>query len=298
MRFDQLKYLDAAVRLGSLRRAAAELGVSQPTLTQQLQRLEEELDIVLLVRRPTGVVPTDAGAILLPHVRQALQAENGLHQEASAISGLHRGRLRLGTIPLGQAFVPRTLRRFREAYPRVNFEVLEGGTGQIRERLLNGELDLGVIARWRDEKSNAHGLHTEDLIQGGYAICVPRGHRLEDRTSVSTSDLAGEAFVVVQRGQLLREAFERIAEQVDATIIYQSNTSESARRTVDAGLGISIQAELGLKADYRSSVAIPLAEKWAHVAICVARREHEQPTPAMNVFTRLIREETTPEPPG
>ena len=293
MRFDQLKYLDAAIRLGSLRQAAAALGVSQPTMTQQLKRLEEELDIVLLVRRPTGVVPTDAGMMLLPHVRQALQAENGLHQEASAISGLHRGRLRLGTIPLGQTFVPRTLRRFREAYPRVNFEVLEGGTGQIREKLLTGEIDLGVFARWRDERTDEHGLHTEDLLQGTYTICVPHGHRLQDRTSVVASDLAGEAFVVVQQGQLLREAFERIAAQVDVTVIYQTNTSESARRTVDAGLGISIQAAIGRQADYRSSVAIPLAEPWALVAISIARRQHEQPTPAMHVFTRLIREEST-----
>jgi len=292
MRFDQLRYLDAAVRTGSMRRAAAETGVSQPTVTQQIQRLEEELDVVLLVRRPSGVAPTDAGLALLPHVRQALQAENGLHQEASALSGLHRGRLRLGTIPMAsQLFVPRTVKRFREAYPRVAFEVTEAGSGGVRDGLMSGVLELGVLARWKSAPP-ASGLRVHDLLEGQVRICVPVGHRLQGRQSVVTADLAGEAFVVVERGQLLREVFERIAATVEVTAIYQTNASESARRIVDAGVGISVQGGFGAEqAD--PSTSLLLDEPWAQVAIAVAQRRDEMPTPAMKVFLALVREEAS-----
>lgn len=293
MRFEQLRYLEAAVRTGSLRKAAAETGVSQPTVTQQIQRLEEELDVVVLVRRPSGVVPTDAGLALLPHVRQALQAESGLHQEASAISGLHRGHLRLGAIPAAsRLFVPQTIRRFRQAYPRVEFAVTEAGSGPIRDAVVSGELDLGVLARWKNNDGGVPGLRVEDLFDGPYTICVPMGHRLQGRDSVRAADLAGETFVVVQNGQLLREAFKRISATVDVTIIYETNTSESARRTVDAGVGICIQFSIGEdQAHYPNSRALLLDEPWARAAIAIVQRQDELPTPAMKVFLALVREE-------
>lgn len=159
MRFTQLTYLEAALQLGSLRKAAAHLGVAQPSLTQQIQRLEEELNVVLLVRGHNGVTPTDAAVALLPHVRRALQAEESLHQAAGAINGLHIGRLRLGTIPAAsKMFVPQVVRKFQLAYPQISFDVTEEGSGQIRESLLAGELDCGVLARWRVESKRDEGL--------------------------------------------------------------------------------------------------------------------------------------------
>lgn len=294
MRFEQLHYFETAVRVGSLRRAAAELGVSQPTLTQQIQRLEEELNVVLLMRRPTGVALTDAGDALLPHVRQALQAENGLHQVAGAIAGLHRGRLRLGAIPTaGQLFLPEAVRSFQQKYPGVEFAVIEAGSGPIRDGLIAGDLDLGIIARWPEGESQPDELRTEELFGGVYTICVPPEHRLAGAKSVRVSDLAGESFVVVQRGQVLREAFERIASQVRVSIVYETNSSASARRTVDAGVGISIQSALGSLGPQRhTSVAVPLEEPWAYAAVALARRRHEQPTPAMTTFIGLVRQHT------
>ena len=292
MRFEQLKYFDAAIRLGSLRAAALKIGVAQPSLTQQIRRLEEELDVTLLIRRPTGVIPTDAGLSLLPYVRLALQAEDGLHQEASAISGLHTGRLRLGILPLaGRTFIPGVVRQFQLAYPRVHFEVTEAGSGDVRDAMLAGELDLGVMSRWKDSAKDDGSLRFEELFEGRLDVCVPRGHHLESRPSLLASDLEGEAFIALRKGHLLREGFDRIAASAHVTAIYNTNSSDSARRIVDAGVGISLHSSLGEQDDYKNSIAIPFVEPWARSSMCIVRRMHEQSTPAMKVFLRLLRAE-------
>ena len=81
MRFEQLRYLEAALRTGSFRQAAKELGVPQPTITNQIQRLEEDLGVVLVLRTAQGVRPTYAAERILPHAEAAIQAENLLRQE-------------------------------------------------------------------------------------------------------------------------------------------------------------------------------------------------------------------------
>lgn len=290
MRFDQLRYLEAAIRLGSMRRAADFLEITQPSLTQQIRRLEEELNVILLIRRSTGVLPTDAAQRLLPHLRVALQAENALHQEASAISGLQTGHVRLATVPTAsRMFVPQTVHEFRREYPNIQFEVIEGGSGQIRNAVLGGESDLGVIARWVEEPPS-EGLFTLDLLRGTCHLCVPAGHRLASRTSVKIADLAGEDFVVVEPGQVLREIFERIATRVEVRVVYQTTNSDSARRTVEAGVGISLQSGFESYADSERSVTIPFDPTLDDLSIAMIRRNEEQPAPATAAFMRALRE--------
>lgn len=291
MRFDQLRYLDAAIRLGSMRRAADYMDITQPSLTQQIRRLEEELNVVLLIRRSTGVLPTDAASTLLPHLRVALQAENALHQQASAISGLHTGHIRLATVPTAsRMFVPQSVHQFRRRYPNIRFEVIEGGSGQIRESVLGGESDVGVIARWVDEAPDA-GLFTVDLLRGACHLCVPVNHRLASNTSVDVAELAGEDFVVVEPGQVLREVFEQIASRVDLRVVYQTTNSDSARRTVEAGVGISLQSGFGLANESSRSVTIPFAPPVGDLSISMIRRSEEQPAPATAAFMRTVREQ-------
>ncbi|WP_431952240.1 LysR family transcriptional regulator [Nocardia lijiangensis] len=93
MRFEQLRYLVAAVQEGSLRRAAASLDLSQPAVSDQIRRLEEELGLVLMTRGSSGVRPTYAAELIMPHVRSVLRAESAIRAEASAISGLTSGHI-------------------------------------------------------------------------------------------------------------------------------------------------------------------------------------------------------------
>lgn len=291
MRLDQLRYLETAIRLGSLRRAAHALGVTQPALTQQVRRLEEEFDVVLLIRHSTGVQATEEAKRLMPYLHKVLQAENALRQETSAISGMRVGHLRLATVPGGsRMFVPQAVRSFHQQFPGIGFEAVEGGSGRVRDIVLAGASDLGVVARWVDYPPDRR-LSTIDLLEGTCCIRVPPAHRLADRQRLTIDDVVNEEFVVLEQGQLLRGMFDHIASQVPVTVVYETSHSDSARRTVEAGVGISLEAKFALGAVSSKSVLIPIELPYTRLAMALIRRRDEQPPPAILAFTRIVEHE-------
>lgn len=297
MRIEQLRYADTAIRLGSLRKAAQELGITQPSLSQQIQRLEEELGIVLLIRRPNGVRPTDAATAVLPHMRVALRAEESLRQEASAISELREGRVRLGSIATAsRTLLPAVVRRFQREHPSIRFQVTEDGSEVIRDRVLDGEMDAGIVSRMFDDEASMSQLAVEDLADGRIVVCVPAGHRLWDRPAVGAEDLCGEPLIAFHRGYLLRTAYERLARITDVHAVYYTDSSETARRMVTAGVGIALISRLGTTDDAAVRAGrirfIALQERWAESRMSWVRRIDEQPPPAVRALLRILRAET------
>lgn len=298
MRIEQLRYADTAIRLGSLRKAAHELGITQPSLSQQIQRLEEELGVVLLIRRPNGVRPTDAAAAVLPHMRVVLRAEESLRQEASAINELRTGRVRLGSIATAsRTLLPTVVRRFQREHPSIRFQVTEDGSEVIRDRVLDGELDGGIVSRMFDDEASMSQLAVEDLADGQIVVCLHSGHPLWDRPSVRAADLAGAALIAFHRGYLLRTAYERLAHATggDVHAVYYTDSSETARRMVAAGVGIALISRLGTTDDAAVRAGrirfVPLEERWAESRMSWVRRIDEQPPPAVRALLRILRAE-------
>lgn len=296
MRIEQLRYADTAIRLGSLRKAAHELGITQPSLSQQIQRLEEELGIVLLIRRPNGVRPTDAATAVLPHMRMALRAEERLRQEASAINELSKGRVRLGSIATAsRTLLPTVVRRFQREHPSIRFQVTEDGSEIIRDRVLEGELDGGIVSRMFDDEASMSRLAVEDLADGQIVVCLHAGHRLWDRPAVRATDLAGESLIAFHHGYLLRTAYERLARVTDVQAVYFTDSSETARRMVAAGVGIALISRLGTTDDAAVRAGrirfVLLQEQWAESRMSWVRRIDEQPPPAVRALLQILRAE-------
>lgn len=307
MRFEQLRYLDAAVRAGTLRKAASDMGLAQPSLSQQIQRLEEELNTVLLLRSSSGVRPTDACEMLLPHLRAALRGEDALLQEASALGGVAKGRVRVGAVGLPtRTLLPQVVRQFQKQYPGVHLEAHEGFSEQIRAQVVDGDLDLGVISRFTDSTAETNDLRTEDILSNiPLYVCVPEGHPLHGKPRAGIADLKGEAFITSPVGHLLRTALDRISEQAPVRVVYYTDTSETVRIMVQAGVGIAILSraprdgpsptdEIGLG-------YVQLAEPWAEASLSLIRRRHEQSTPAVRALRQIIVEQAqtlAPAPAG
>lgn len=296
MRLEQLRYAEVTFRAGSLRKAAQELGVAQPSLSQQIQRLEEELGVVLLIRRPNGVRPTDAAIAILPHIRTALRAEAHLRQEASAISGLREGRVRLGSIATAsRTLLPRVVRRFQQEHPSIHFQVTEGGSVLIRDQVASGDLDVGIVSHLLEDKHGMAGLFVEDIADGRMVVCIPAGHRLWGRTAVTAADLAGEAIIAFHPGYILRTVYDHLATRQEVHAVYYTDSSETARRMVSAGVGIALLSRLGTSDDSAVSAGrigfLPLQEPWAESRMSVVRRADEQPPPAVRALLRIVRHE-------
>ena len=245
MRFEQLRYLEAAMRLGSVRRAATELGIAQPSVSAQIQRLEEDLGVVLLVRDSRGVRPTDAAEAVLPHLRAALRAEDAMRQEAGAITGLRAGRVRLGSISAASHRVlPVVVRRFQREHPNIHFQVTERGSTAICEEVAAGHFDVGIVSRFLRDYAENPGLRYVDLARGRIVLSLRGDHQLAGRSSVSAADLQGQAMVVFHRGYLLRAAFDALAERCDVHAVYYTDSAETAHRMVAAGVGLSFASTL------------------------------------------------------
>jgi LysR family hydrogen peroxide-inducible transcriptional activator len=295
MRFEQLRYLEAALRTGSFRQAAKELGVSQPTITNQIQRLEEDLGIVLVLRGAQGVKPTYAGERILPHAIEAIQAEHLLRQEASAIDSLKIGSIRLATVSTGSLTVlPPVVKRLHDEHPNIRFEVTEGGSDMVRHGLTAGHFDVGLVTRLGlDEEDDSDQFHFVDLMTGRLVLSVPESHPLADRESLDIADLDDQPLIFFKKGSILRRAFEHLVEGVEARVVYNTDSAETAQRMVRAGVGIAIANTLAPSTLSGNGVAlVPIPGEWTRTTLSVVVRKGQLPSPVVQTFLRLMRQST------
>ena len=155
MELHQLEYFEAVARHQHFTRAAGELRVAQPSVSQQIRKLEGELGAPLFHRTRRGAELTEAGRLLLPRARAVLEELAAARAEVQALSALERGTLRVGAPPsVGTHLFPPALARFKERYPGIALVFREGGSLSLVQRLVEGELDLAVViqapypARW------------------------------------------------------------------------------------------------------------------------------------------------------
>src|SRR5436189_3860459 len=194
MEIHQLRYFVAVAEEASFSHAAKREHVSQPSLSQQVHKLEEELNQQLFDRLPRSVVLTEAGRCLLPYARVILTALADARHAVTAVQDEVAGRLAVGAIPsIALYILPRLIGRFQQAYPKVTFELFEDTTEKLAQRLEDGTLDL-VIASGTDESPNLarYSLGRESLL-----LLVPEGHRLARRKTVKWSELANEKFLLL-----------------------------------------------------------------------------------------------------
>lgn len=293
MRFEQLRYLEAALRTGSFRQAAKELGVSQPTITNQIQRLEEDLGVVLVLRGAQGVRPTFAAERILPHAVAAIRAEHLLRQEASALEGLRVGSVRLATVSTGSLVIlPDLVKRLHAEYPNIRFEVTEGGSEMVRHGVATGHFDIGIVTRLGlpDTEHEAEHLHHVDLRSGRLVLSVPEDHPLAHSETLDVSALAGEPLIIFKKGSILRTALEKLIEGVEARVVYSTDSAETAQQMVRTGVGICIANTLAPSTVSGNGVAlVPINEPWARTLLSAIVRKDELRGPVVQTMLRLIR---------
>lgn len=291
MRFEQLRYLEAALRCGSLRQAATQLDVSQPTLSAQIRRLEEDLGVVLIVRGARGVSPTSAAETLLPHIRSALQAERAIRLESGAISGLKSGRIALGVTPASSQFLlPKVVPEFRRSFPRIEFEVTEAYSGEICDGVTNGLFDFGIVARFLNDPEDPAYRYL-DLVTGRVVLTIPEDHELAERDTIRVEDLQDQPMITFTHGSLLRVGFARLAEKVRMRPVYHINSAESAQELVRAGVGLALGHTLAPSTRSQPGVLLATLDvPWQETQLSGIMRADERPAPALSAFVQRLKE--------
>lgn len=242
MQFHQLAYFVAVAEHRHFTRAAEQVRVAQPSLSQQIRALEHDLGAPLFHRIRGNVSLTEAGETLLPIARRILAEAESAQLAIRELDELDRGRVRLGAPPsLCTGLLPAMLAAFRRRYPGIQLELHESGSGDLRQRLSEGALDLALLAGARapgDTGLATTPLLLEELvvISPADAPVAPAGARLDVR------DLADVPLVMFRRGYDVREATVNAcrASGFEPSFAIEGGEMDAVLELVRAGVGAAV----------------------------------------------------------
>src|ERR1700730_1083302 len=243
MEMHQLRYFVAVARTGTFSRAASECRVAQPSLSQQIQKLEFDVGERLFERTRRGAILTPAGALFLPHALRILEAAEHGRQEIRDMSGQVRGKILLGALPtIAPYFLPEIVRLFQEKYRGAELILHEEATQQLLRGVDENELDLALIS---DAAPNPR-IRIENLFSEELLLCLPVGHALARQRTVVAADLQPEKFILMREGHCLGAQAQRFCQSkgLRPHISCRSAQIGTVLAMVRAGLGISLIPEM------------------------------------------------------
>jgi LysR family hydrogen peroxide-inducible transcriptional activator len=246
MEMHQLRYVVGVSRTGSFSRAAQQCNVSQPALSQQIAKLEDELGERLFERTKREVRLTPHGEIFLQRALRVLAEVDGARRDASEAKNLTGGTIRLGVLPtIAPYFLPKVIMAFARKFPGIEVVVQEDTTAHLVQQVLALEIDFAVASRPLDDDR----LELRDLFREELLLAVPPSHALARRKTVSVTDVAAEPFIVMKEGHCLGDQVLRFCErrEVRAKISFRSAQLETIQALVTAGLGMSLVPAMAVR---------------------------------------------------
>ncbi|MFB8007423.1 LysR family transcriptional regulator [Nocardia sp. NPDC056000] len=283
MRIEQLEYVQAVTRLGSLRRVAEELHVSQPALSETLRNLERELGVELLDRRRSGARISAEGRELLPYIAQVVEAVDSLRRAADEQHRVSR-MVRVGTVSAATvSLVLPAIREFRESHAQTQVEVVDAQQGEIHIALREGSFDLGLVNYLRGDDL-APEFHSTELLRGRPVVCVRADSRLARLSVVGVDDLLGEPLIVMRSGYVMHRFVHRLLDGRQPLFSYSVDGAEMGKIMVANGLGATILPDYSIQDDPLETSGVitwrPLDCRSTEVLLVAQRRKSTAPPQA------------------
>ncbi len=298
MELHQLRYVMAVSRTGNFSRAAELCHVSQPSLSQQIQKLEEELGERLFTRLKREAVPTAAGRALIIRAGRILQDVEAAQREVADSGGKVQGVVNLGVLPtIAPHLLPEAIMRFQQAFPAVEIVIQERTTAQLLVLAAACELDLAVMSLpIHDDRFVVEALFTEDLL-----LALPPGHRLATRKQVRLQEVEDERFILLQEGHCLGDQALRFCDrhQCHPTVSFRTAQLETIQSLVAAGAGISLMPRMACHHDRLHQPAyVPIADPCPQRTIAVLWRKEHHLNRAAAALLEVLRSATHGMQPG
>jgi DNA-binding transcriptional LysR family regulator len=240
----QLQFFVAAAEAASVSGAARALSISQSSVTEAIQSLEDDLGVTLFDRRARGLDLTHKGSLFLRHATQILGDVSNARMAFAEEAGQGTGTLSLGVTSLVAGYVlSDILSRFRRAFPQVEVSAIEDNGEYLQHLLIGGELDVAVLltSGVRDRAA----LNVETLLVSPYRLWLPMGHPLTDAEAITLDRLAGEQLIVLTVDEI-EDATRRLmgALSVKPQIAFRTRSVEAVRSLVATGAGVALLPSL------------------------------------------------------
>jgi len=287
---DQLRIFQAVSETRSFTRAAEVVHLTQPGISKHIKQMEEYYGVPLFDRLGKKVALTQAGEILAEATLDVIASVTAAEQKIDELKGLRGGKLVVGaSFPLGIYLLPGIVAAFRKRYPTVEVMVDISLSAKVIAKVLANKLELGLVSQeTHDPRLRVRQFMTDELI-----VIVPRDHRWANRKRVRPQELRKETVIVAARGAGTRAVVEeRLNEKgIVLTNVVDFGNMEGAKRAVEAGLGVSIQAKGVVESEIaeRSLIGISLAGLDTRLGRFYICRKDKHLSSAARTFLALLQ---------
>jgi LysR family hydrogen peroxide-inducible transcriptional activator len=288
MELHQLRYFRAVARHGTFTRAAAAERVAQPSLSQQILKLEAELGARLFDRLPRRARLTAFGRAFLPKAERILHEVGDAKTEILEMAGKEKGELAVGAIPtIAPYLLPRVLAGFAREHPDVAVRVTEDITPALIARLDEGTVDAAIAAL----PVPGDNLRKLELFREPMYAVVPASHRLARRKMIGMEELKGEPFLLLKEGHCFRDSTIAACRsaRMHPNVVFESGQFATILAMVSAGMGVSAVPAMAVeKGDGRRYIRIAGERASRRIGALTLRRRFE--TRALRAFLAHLRD--------
>tara|TARA_B100000315_G_scaffold224820_1_gene230627 strand:- start:2401 stop:3369 length:969 start_codon:yes stop_codon:yes gene_type:complete len=259
LNFHQLYIFHAVASHLSFSRAAEALQITQPAVSIQIHELEKSLGVTLFHRQPRGLRITEVGETVLAYSQQIFSLSKKLMETVQEVQDLTTGHLTLGasTTP-GEFVLPMAVGQFRQVYPGIRVKLVIANTRVIIQRLLNREIDLGMVGDRPQERSDE--LEITDYLDDEIVLVAAPTHPLARQRTVTPEQVAVEGLIVREEGSATRRSAERHFESlgVSPQVVLELGSNQAVKQAAAAGGGIGVISRLGIAAEVEAGMLVML----------------------------------------
>ncbi|HUH91362.1 MAG TPA: LysR substrate-binding domain-containing protein [Lysobacter sp.] len=292
MNLRDLKYLVALAEHRHFGRAAAASFVSQPTLSTQIRKLEEELGVALVERAPRKVMLTPVGREIVERARKVLSDVDQMGEIARRSQDPEAGTIRLGMFPtLGPYLLPHVLPDLRERFPRLEMLLVEEKTDALLTRLREGRLDAALLALPIHDDQ----LHVEPLFDEPFLLAVPNRHPLAAQKTLDLHELDHVPLLLLEEGHCLRDQALDVCRMAGAGERdgFRATSLETLRQMVASGVGLTLLPVLAVQPPVPPSADIALLQfrgEAPHRRIAMVWRKSSALGPLLEQLSHVLRQ--------
>jgi DNA-binding transcriptional LysR family regulator len=289
----QLEIFRKVLELESFSKAAEVVFLSQASVSERIATLENTVGLKLLDRLGRRVVPTKAGQLLYKHALNLLEMKRLACAEMEDFVGIRRGEVRIGgsTIP-GEYILPRVLGLFGRKNSLITVTLDIADSAEIENRVLEGQLELGVIG----SKTSHRTLQSSPLWEDELVLAVPSGHRWAKREEVTLEELTKEPFILRESGSGTLKTMDDYLQSVGVegisslNIIARLGTSTAVKEGIKAGLGVSILSSLAMSTEFETGLLKQLKVKGLRMtrSFYLIRDKRRTPSPLCKAFMDFL----------
>jgi len=291
----QLEIFVKVAEFGSFSKAAEALYLTQPTVSEHIRTLEDEVGVRLLDRLGRGAAVTRAGQLLLSYAQRMLALAREARQAMDGFQGRMSGELLIGasTIP-GEYVLPAMIGRFKEKYPDISITLLIGDSQTAVDWVAEGRAELGVVGA----RLSHRGVDYKELMPDEVVVVVPGAHSWHGRKQIALEELRSEPLLIRERGSGTRAALEAALAEAGMDlgsfrIVGEMGSTQAIKQAVKAGVGVSLVSKRAVEEECKSGLlwCLPVKDLKVTRSFHLATHKERSRSPLAEAFRLFLEAE-------